>query len=191
MFLSFDFLFFFFLFPLQTPFVSQALGSLFLHLPCQAPTIFLPQLIADLSPKPQASIADPFSTCVFLFRYGFWHLCLCVQSGFQAGFQAMFVFWYGFRFLSLCFQYGFRRLCLYFSVDFGLYLHFGFVFHVGFVFCVLGVSFSLSLRFGLSFRLGFYRLFSICWFQSRLLIFLLFFLVFRHFGLGFGILIFF
>ena len=130
---------------------SAALFNLGMSLPCQAPTIFLPQFVADPSPKPQASIADPFRRLYLCFGMGFavyvcvseWISgCVCVlvwvlafvfvfRRGFQAGFRALFAFWV----------------------------------------CVSGVGFSLSLRFGL----GFCWLFSICWFRFGLFIFLLFF----------------
>ena len=92
---------------------SAALFNLGMSLPCQAPTIFLPQFVADPSPKPQASIADPFRRLCFYFSMGFgiyvcvseWiSSCVCVsvwvsafvfmfQRGFQAGFRALFAFW--------------------------------------------------------------------------------------------------
>ena len=119
---------------------SAALFNLGMSLPCQAPTIFLPQFVADPSPKPQASIADPFRHLCFYFGMGFdiyvcvseWiSSCVCVsiwvsafvfifRCGFQAGFRALFAFWV----------------------------------------CVLSVGFGLSLHFGL----GFCWLFSIYWF---------------------------
>ena len=130
---------------------STALFNLGMSFPCQAPTIFLPQLVANPSPKPQASISNPFRRLCFCFGMGFgvyvciseWiPSCVCVsvwvsafvfvfQRGFQVGFRALFAFWV----------------------------------------CVSGVGFGLSLHFGL----GFYWLFLICWFQFGLLIFLLFF----------------
>ena len=130
---------------------STALFNLGMSFPCQAPTIFLPQFIANPSPKPQASISNPFRRLCFCFDMAFgvyvciseWiPSCVCVsvwvsafvfvfQRGFQAGFPALFAFWV----------------------------------------CVSGVGFGLSLHFGL----GFCWLFSIYWFRFGLLIFLLFF----------------
>ena len=88
---------------------STALFNLGMSFPCQAPTIFLPQFVANPSPKPQASISNPFRRLCFCFSMGFgvyvciseWIPgCVCVsvwvsafvfvfQRGFQAGFQAL------------------------------------------------------------------------------------------------------
>ena len=110
---------------------SATLFNLGMSFPSQAPTIFLPQFVADPSPKPQASIADPFRHLCFYFGMVFnvyvcvseWISgCVCVSVWVSA---FVFVFWCGF-------QAGFRAL---------------FAFWV----CVSGVGFSLFLRF----RLGF------------------------------------
>ena len=129
---------------------SAALFNLGMSLPCQAPTIFLPQFIADPSPKPQASIADPFRRLCFYFSMGFgiyvcvseWiSSCVCVlvwvsafvimfRRGFQAGFRAMFAFW-------VCVS----------SVGFGLSLRFGWVFAS----CSQSVGFDLGCSYFYSF----------------------------------------
>ena len=77
--------------------------NLGMSLPCQAPTIFLPQFVANPSPKPQASIADPFQRLCFCFGMGFAFMFV-----FHSGFRAMFVFRYGFRCLCLCFGVDFK-----------------------------------------------------------------------------------
>ena len=56
-----------------------ALFNLRMSLPYQAPTIFLPQFVADLSPKPQASIVDPFRRLCFYFGMGF-GIYVCVSK---------------------------------------------------------------------------------------------------------------
>ena len=97
---------------------STALFNLGMSFPCQAPTIFLPQFVADPSPKPPSLTHFGVCVCVsvwvsafmFVFRYGFWR-------GFQAGFRALFAFWVcvsgvGFG-LSLWFELGF---CWLFSI---------------------------------------------------------------------------
>ena len=92
---------FFFLFPLQTPFDSQALGSLFLHLPCQAPTIFLPQhaVYSSLHRWPIfgvfVSVLVWVWAFVFVFRLDFaWVLGLVCISGlcFERGFRPLSTF---------------------------------------------------------------------------------------------------
>lgn len=105
MFLS---LFFSFLFPLHrlSSIPPNDFCSLFLH-HYPAPTIFFPQLVANTSPKPQASIADPFSTLCLCFGMDF-SVCVCVLVWISV---FMFVFRCDFRLsfgLGLCFGHGFR-----------------------------------------------------------------------------------
>ena len=95
-------------------------------------------------PKPQAPSLHrwPISVFVFLFRYGFRHLCLCFRVDFG---------------LCLCFGMGF-------GVGFGLCLHFGFVSRAWVLasLCVSGWVFASCSQF-VGFDLGcsyFYPFFS-------------------------------
>ena len=93
---------------------SATLFNLCMSLPCQAPTIFLPQFVTDLSPKPPS--LTHFDVCVSILVW-----VLAFMFVFQSEFRAMFVFRYGFRRLCLCFGMDFR-------LGFKLCLHFGFMF---------------------------------------------------------------
>ena len=114
---------------------SAALFNLGMSLPCQAPTIFLPQFVADPSPKPPS--LTHFGICVSVSVW-----VLAFMFVFQSGFRAVFVF-----------QYGFWRLCLCFGMDFrlvfGLCLHFRhgfrplFAFRAGFLLVVLNLLVSI------------------------------------------------
>ena len=62
---------------------SAALFNLGMSLPCQAPTIFLPQFVTDPSPKPP--LLTHFSVCVFV-------LVWVSAFMFQSEFRSVFVF---------------------------------------------------------------------------------------------------
>ena len=96
---------------------SATLFNLGMSLSCQAPTIFLPQFVADPTPKPEASITDPFRRLCFCFGMSFgvyvcvskWiSSCVCVSvwvSTWNLGWVSGFVCISG-----LCFGRGFGPL---------------------------------------------------------------------------------
>ena len=96
---------------------SATLFNLGMSLSCQAPTIFLPQFVADPTPKPEASITDPFRRLCLCFGMSFgiyvcvseWiSSCVCVSvwvSTWNLGWVSGFVCISG-----LCFGRGFGPL---------------------------------------------------------------------------------
>ena len=101
--------------------------NLGMSLPCQAPTIFLPQFVANPSPKPQASIADPFQRLCFCFGMGF-GVCVCVLawisswvssfaciSGLGVGLSLHFGLGFCWLFSIFCFRFGLLIFLLVFS----------------------------------------------------------------------------
>ena len=80
---------------------ALVVSNLGMSLPYQAPTIFLPQFVANPSPKPP--LLTHFNVCVSVSVW-----VSAFMFVFHSGFRAMFVFWYGFRCLCLCFGVDFK-----------------------------------------------------------------------------------